>query len=169
MKNFITIILLSGLVYTTQAQQKVHQNLHKSVHDNGTTMQVNISGTTGKKSVYYNQSYNIKGWTQSQKDALLKRIADSLQIQDPPPPPQPPVPPTRPGVNAEAKNAHINSSINDDGAVMSLDFSGTSKNKTFSYSRTFNVKGMSKQQKAALIKHVTDSLGISEQVKISGQ
>ncbi|MBS7563362.1 hypothetical protein KHS38_03010 [Mucilaginibacter sp. Bleaf8] len=164
MKNLFTIILLLGCLYTAAAQKRVHQELHKSIHDDGVTLRIDIHGTSGDKAVSYNKSFDVKGWSKTDKDALVKRITDSLGVADAPKPPAPPTPPTPISSSTTGNHDDYHSSINDNGKTLHLSFSGSKQGKAFNYDRTWNVQGMSSQKKNALIKHITDSLGISEHV-----
>ncbi len=51
-------------------------------------------------------------------------------------------------------------SVTDDGKTLHLTISSSKKGKKIYYEHTFAVAGFSKKQKDALVKNVTDSLGI---------
>ncbi|MFT3935025.1 MAG: hypothetical protein QM726_15470 [Chitinophagaceae bacterium] len=66
--------------------------------------------------------------------------------------------------NAQQKNVSINHTINDDGNELSIKVKGTVDGKPINYNRTFDVTGMSKEQKDALKERVYDSLGLPSPV-----
>ena len=63
-------------------------------------------------------------------------------------------------VVAQKKHVSINQTINDDGKTLSIKIKGTSDGKPVDYDRTFNVSGMTQDQKDELKQRVYDSLGI---------
>lgn len=167
MKKVLILLALCGWAHAASAQNRVHQDMHKSIHDDGSTLRIDIHGTVGTKEVAYHNAFNVKGWRQADKDAMIKRITDSLGVSDTPPPPAPPVP-LKSNTNSSSKTSRSASHINmdDDGNSMRLEISGINSNgKSVSYSRTPIAKDMSRAQKDALIKHITDSLGISNDNK----
>lgn len=65
--------------------------------------------------------------------------------------------------SAQTKTEHINTrqSVKDDGKTLHLTINSSNKaGKKLYYDHTFQVAGLSKKQKDALVKNVTDSLGI---------
>ena len=181
MKALITI-LLSTACLSAMAQKNSKDNLSESIHDDGKTMSVKITGDVNGRSVNYSNNFNVKGMSTAQKDALTQHIADSLGIKSShrPTPPTPPTTDRRvyaftaPDASAAPKapgtkiyeHRDIKSSINDDGETMYLKFKGTVGDKPVKYERILDVKGKSAKEKNDLIKGITDSLGISEKVKI---
>ncbi|MVN91867.1 hypothetical protein [Mucilaginibacter aquatilis] len=179
MKALFTLLSLS-VCLTAAAQKNSKHDLMESIHDDGKIMHVEISGDVNGKAVNYNKKFDIKGLSTAEKDALTQRIADSLGIKSshkpvkpiapngngyytqPPVPPAPPTPPNA----LHIRTRDIKSSINDDGDTMYLKFNGTYNDKPVKYERIFDVKGKTAQEKNDLIKSITDSLGISNQVKI---
>jgi phenylpyruvate tautomerase PptA (4-oxalocrotonate tautomerase family) len=162
MKSVIEILILSTSVYMANAQTTVSQNLKKSVSDDGKTLQVFVKGYYNQNPVYYNKRYNVAGWSQTQKDALVKRITDSLGIASSPTAPKLPATP------ASGSRTHVESEINDENGLLHIQLRGTDPNNIFNYDRSFDVKGMSRQQKNAIIKHVADSLGIGQSTQLTG-
>ena len=67
-------------------------------------------------------------------------------------------------VIAQKKNASINHTINDDGKTLSIKIKGTINDKPVDYSRTFDVSGMTKEQRDAIKRNVYDSLGLADPV-----
>lgn len=64
---------------------------------------------------------------------------------------------------AQQKN-HLSRCIDDDGRKLSIRVNGTVNGESIDYSRTFNVAGLSKDERAAITQKVFDSLGLSEVV-----
>ena len=67
-------------------------------------------------------------------------------------------------VIAQKKNVSINHTINDDGKTLSIKIKGTINDKPVDYSRTFDVSGMTKEQRNAIKRNVYDSLGLADPV-----
>jgi len=65
---------------------------------------------------------------------------------------------------AQKKNVSINHNINDDGKMLSIKVNGTINDKLVDYSRTFDVSGMTKEQRDAIKRHIYDSLGLPDPV-----
>ncbi|MGI4729093.1 MAG: hypothetical protein ACRYFL_01785 [Janthinobacterium lividum] len=64
--------------------------------------------------------------------------------------------------SAQTKTTYADTkqSVKDDGKTLHLTISSNQKGKKLYYDHTFQVIGLSKKQKDALVKNVTDSLGI---------
>ena len=58
--------------------------------------------------------------------------------------------------------SNLNTSINDDDKTYSIRIDGDRNGKAIHYNRTFNVVGMSREQKEAMKNRVLDSLGLGE-------
>ncbi|RYE19791.1 MAG: hypothetical protein EOP42_28505 [Sphingobacteriaceae bacterium] len=67
-------------------------------------------------------------------------------------------------VSAQTKTSTSKSdtkqTVKDDGKTLHLTISSNQNGKKIAYDHTFKVAGLSKKQKDALVKNVTDSLGI---------
>lgn len=63
------------------------------------------------------------------------------------------------------KNNSFYQRINDDGKKLSIKINGTADGKKVDYNRTFDVSGMSKEERNALKERVYDSLGLSSPVE----
>ncbi len=59
-------------------------------------------------------------------------------------------------------HSNLNTSINDDGKTYSIRIDGDRDGKAVRFSRTFDVAGMSREQKEAMKNRILDSLGLSE-------
>lgn len=67
-------------------------------------------------------------------------------------------------VTAQTKtHTDIKKSIHDDGKKLTISINGTQNGKQVYYDKTFNVASLSKLQKDALVKGITDSLGVPQQ------
>jgi hypothetical protein len=62
---------------------------------------------------------------------------------------------------AQKKNISINHSIDDNGKTLSIKIKGTIDGRPIDYNRTFDVGGMSKQQRDEIKRNVYDSLGLA--------
>jgi hypothetical protein len=170
MKTLITL-LLSGCFLLASAQKKSHKSLSQSIHDDGKTMTIVINGEAGGHTIDYSRTIDVTGLSESAKKALTKSITDSLEIKIPTPPVPPvapvsAVPPVPPVHAANMSNSHISSSVHDDGKTMQVKINGQRYNKTFKYNKSFNIKGMSFKEKNAVLKHLTDSLGVTKDVQL---
>lgn len=61
-----------------------------------------------------------------------------------------------------ATHANLNTEINDDDKTYSIRIDGDRNGKEIHYNRTFNVAGLSKEQKETMKNRVLDSLGLGE-------
>lgn len=62
----------------------------------------------------------------------------------------------------KSTHSNLNTSIDDNGKTYSIRIDGDRTGKAIHYKQTFNVVGMSKEQKEALKNRVLDSLGLGE-------
>ncbi|WP_026308849.1 hypothetical protein [Spirosoma spitsbergense] len=60
-------------------------------------------------------------------------------------------------------HSNLNTSVNDNGKTFSIQIDGDSNGKAVHYKRTFDVAGMSQEQKEAMKNRVLDSLGLGEE------
>jgi hypothetical protein len=173
MKILITL-LLSGCCLVASAQKKSHKSLSQSVNDDGKTMTIVINGEAGGHPIDYSRTIDVTGMSESAKKALTKSITDSLGIESPTPPvphvesvaPVEPIS-TKPTLHNDHKaDSHISSSIHDDGKTMQVKINGQRYNKSFKYDKSFNIQGMSSNEKNAVLKHITDSLGVTKDVQL---
>lgn len=162
MKILITL-LLAASSFVASAQNKTKQSLHQDIDDDGKTMTINISGTSGGKAIQYYKQFDVAGMSKKVKDAMVNRITDSLGINRHNNPPEPPSAPAT--VSSRSVTSSVHSSIHEHNDTMVVQITGTRNNKPLNYNRNFKVKGLSKQQKDAIVRHVTDSLGIGGPVR----
>ncbi len=80
MKQILATLLLSTICLLVQAQNKEQSSVSKRINDNGKTLTLTIDAYFDSRKVYYTNSYEVVGWTQKQKEALVMRVSDSLGI-----------------------------------------------------------------------------------------
>jgi hypothetical protein len=156
--KIIATILLSACSLMALAQHKTKQSLHQDIDDDGKTLTINISGTTGGKAIQYYKQFNVAGMSKQVKEAMINRITDSLGINRHNNPTVPPLAPAP--VGARSVTSSVHSSVHEHNDTLVVTITGTRNNAPLNYNRNFNVKSLSKQQKDAMVRHVTDSLGI---------
>jgi len=170
MKIFITL-LLSICYLLASAQKKTQKSLSKSIHDDGNTMTIVINGEASGHPIDYSRTIDVTGMSEFAKKALTKSIIDSLGIENVTPsvPPTGPVTPLRSMTTSQNNHAgsnRISSSIHDDGKTMRVKFNGRRDDKYLNYNKSFNIKGISVKEKNAVLKHITDSLGVTKDVQL---
>ena len=67
---------------TPSANSKKGDYLHKRIEDNGTTMKVWIEGKRKSNEITYNNSYDVKGKTETEKTAIIEDLLRSLGLID---------------------------------------------------------------------------------------
>lgn len=186
-------LLLSACSLASVAQTKTSKNrVSQRVSDNDKTMQISISGDIDGRAINYDRTFDVTNLNQAEKDALKQRIADSLglgsninhtpaktggavNVPAVPNVPNvagaaavPPVAPTPalPG-NKSRTTQDLSTSVYDNNGTMHVQIKGYQAQKQINYHRTFNVKGWSATQKEAMVKRITDSLGVSSKTGIS--
>lgn len=170
MKTLLITLLVSGCATAAVAQQHTNGHISQHIHDDGKIMSVVIDYDAHGNTLHYDREFNVAGMSQAQKDALVDRITDSLKVSRPAKPALPSPPPAPAGpVMASASSSHkghtnFHSDIDDDGSTLRLSFHGEQRGTPIDYQRTFDVKGMSRAEKDQLVKHITDSLGVSEAI-----
>jgi hypothetical protein len=73
------LFLLLFISAAVNAQTKT-TSVSKSVNDDDKTLSVKIHYVADDKKVDYENSFNVEGWTKAQKEALVRRITDSLGV-----------------------------------------------------------------------------------------
>jgi hypothetical protein len=82
-KNIFTICILGiGLAASAQTTaRKVEKvNIDKSIDNDGKNLHIKISGTKGDKPIKFDRTYNIKGMSRPQVEAVKKHVLDSLGV-----------------------------------------------------------------------------------------
>lgn len=52
----------------------------KSVRDDDKTLTIRIRYMSDNKNLNYENSFDVEGWSKAQKNALVRRVSDSLGI-----------------------------------------------------------------------------------------
>lgn len=113
MKKTISILLLAGLAFHSQAQEKKdnYNSIYKSAFDDdGKTLYVKVEWSKqGQPLQKFERSYSITGMSKAAKDSLVNRLIDSLGLpNDVPPPPKPPKAPAAPKAPGQKRFAQVN-------------------------------------------------------------
>lgn len=83
----LAILLLSTFSLCASAQTKTeHADTRQSVTDDGKTLHLIISSNQKGKKIDYDHTFLVAGLSKKQKDALVKKVTDSLGIVPPPAP-----------------------------------------------------------------------------------
>jgi hypothetical protein len=160
--KIITTLLLSACTVMVMAQ-KNKQSLHQDIDDDGKTLTIKINGTTDGKTISYRKQFNVAGMSQQAREAIVSRITDSLGIKRNVHTPVPPVVPAHSSTTSVTSSVHT--TVREHGDTMTLKIIGTRNNAPLNYDRTFKVKGMSKQEKDAIVRRITDSLGVGSSTR----
>jgi predicted GIY-YIG superfamily endonuclease len=99
--------------------------------------------TGSAKSIHYSNEFEVKGWSKEQKDQLVTKIIDSLEN------------------NAGKTRDYLHKKIEDDGTKMKVTIEGRRDSNVISYNKSFDVKGMTQEQKNAIVDELVKSLGLS--------
>ncbi len=160
----LMILLLPVFSLCASAQTKTaasKYNTTQTVKDDGKTLQITINSSKDGKEIKYDRTFAVAGMSTSQRNALVKRITDSLGVSQPPAPPTPHVITTAStSTKTNTVKTNIKQSVKDDGKTLHLIIDSNQAGKEVNYDHTYTVAGMSKQQKEALVKWVTDSLHV---------
>ncbi|MBD0286794.1 MAG: hypothetical protein ICV84_17500 [Flavisolibacter sp.] len=62
----------------TKTQQRSYMN--RQIHDDGETLAITVDGVKDGRRVSYKNSFNVKGKSQKEKDALVKEVMTSLNL-----------------------------------------------------------------------------------------
>lgn len=89
----LALLLLSTFSLYASAQIKTSttttKNVTQSVTDDGKTLHILIQGNQAGKQFHFDRTFAVIGMSATQKDALVKRVNDSLGVNPPPAPPAP--------------------------------------------------------------------------------
>jgi hypothetical protein len=140
---FILLIILCAL----QARAQTSKSTQKSINDDGKTLQLKYEVLSEGASVRNSRSFDVQGWSEKQKDDLVKHITDSLE-------------------NKSGNDSnYLHKRIDDNGETMNVSVEGRLKGKTISFNKDFQVKGMTEAQKSTIVENVMTSLGVAEKKK----
>jgi hypothetical protein len=98
MNAFLTMVLLS-ISFVAAAQKSTNSNLNTSIQDNGKTLSIQVDGQREGQTINYQRTFDVAKLSTTEKDALRKRILDSLDVGVPESP-SPPTAPILPGGTA---------------------------------------------------------------------
>jgi hypothetical protein len=141
MKYLITVALLSiSLVSSAQTI-----NMSRGVNDDGKNLKLTYKANIDGKYIEYENTFDVKGWSKQQKDLHVKKIIDSLNSS-------PATPFKTP--------AYSDINMNDDGSRLILSVDYRSSGQNIKYTKSYDVKGKSQQEKDALVKKVLEGLGV---------
>lgn len=84
----LTVLLLATISLGAFAQNR-KSNVKQAVSDDGKTMHITVKSNKDGKEINYDRTFAVTGMSKPQKDALLKRVNDSLGVTPPPAPPAP--------------------------------------------------------------------------------
>lgn len=88
----LSILLLAAFSLSASAQTKTttsKSNTKQTVKDDGKTLHLSINSSKNGKAIMYDRTFVVAGMSAAQRTALVKKIADSLGVSQPPPPPAP--------------------------------------------------------------------------------
>jgi hypothetical protein len=88
----LTILLLAAFSLSASAQTKTatsKSDTKQTVKDDGKTLHLTINSSKNGKEIKYDRTFKVAGMSAAQRDALVKRITDSLGVSQPSPPPAP--------------------------------------------------------------------------------
>lgn len=83
----LSILFLSIFSLSASAQTKTtrsHSETEQTVKDDGKTLHLTINSRKADKQINYDRTFAVAGMNQKQKDALVKKVTDSLGIVPPP-------------------------------------------------------------------------------------
>jgi hypothetical protein len=67
-------------VFAALTQRKT-ASITKVVRDDDKTLILRIHYVSDRREVNYENRFNVEGWTKTQKEALVRRISDSLGVR----------------------------------------------------------------------------------------
>ncbi len=75
----VAFLLFSFIAISARAQSK-SSSVTRSIHDDDKTLSIKVHAIVDEKKIDYENTFNVEGWSKAQKDALIRRITDSLGI-----------------------------------------------------------------------------------------
>lgn len=103
--KYSLLFLFASVAVTATAQTSTYSTTHSQINDDEKTLSIQIDGQRDGQSIAYNRSFDVRGMSKAQRDALKNRVLDSLKLGNTPPPPEPlkaPKPP-RPAPSNDAQ------------------------------------------------------------------
>ena len=136
-------LIIACLLIAAAASAQETRSTTKSICDDGDKLSIKYEVKGSNKSINYSNSFEVKGWSKGQKDQLVSRIIDSLEN------------------NGGKSQDYLSKKIDDDGVKMKVVIDGRRNGNVISYNKTYDVKGMTQEQKDAIIDELVKSLGLS--------
>jgi len=135
------LFILGCLLMTVTAMAQKPRSTTKSISDDGVTLKLKYE--VPDKSINYANEFDVKGWSKDQKERLVNRIIDSLNN------------------NGGSSTQYVNRHIHDDGKTMTVTIDANKNGQQISFNKSYDVKGLTKQQKDAIIEDLLKGLGLS--------
>ena len=192
MKLFVSSLVLL-VCFTLKAQQNsVHNNvsINHSISDDGKKLDIKVKGSVDGKPVDYNHSFDVTGMDKEQRDAIKRRIYDSLGLSDPiapiaPMEPMPLMPPMQPmtAITGPDPSPHITSKdqynefetvggkhpytkeirYNTKTGLLFMKFRFQKDGKSVTNEKSVDAKDKSKEERDQIIKAYEKEIGFREQ------
>ena len=136
------LIIVTCLFITATAAAQGSRTVTKSIHDDSNMLKLKYQ-VTGTKSIDYSNEFEVKGWSKEQKEQLINRVIDSLEN------------------NTSKARDYLSQHIDDDGIKMKVNINGRRNGNVITFNKTYDVKGMTQEQKKAIIEELLKGLGLS--------
>ena len=88
--KYIALFLLVGVTLTATAQRSTYSSTRSQINDDEKTLSIQIEGQRDGQSIAYNRSFDVRGMSKAQRDALKNRVLDSLKLGNTAPAPEQP-------------------------------------------------------------------------------
>ena len=102
-----TILVFVAAFFVSFSYAQKHSSYSQSINDDGKKMSFKIKGNIDGKTVDYDRTFDVAGWSDKQKDQLKQRVYDSLGLEAPVPPKPPIAPHAVTGSVVAVAPAHI--------------------------------------------------------------
>lgn len=195
MKLFVTLVaVLTCFILTAQQNsQRNNVSISHNINDDGKKLDIKIKGTIDGKPVDYSHSFDVTGMDKEQRDAIKRRIYDSLGLPEPvaPIPPMAPmepmtaIEPISPMMHMESMGGeqHITSRDEDNEfhtvsgkhpytkeiryntktGILFMKYRFQKDDKPTTAEKSVDAKGKSKEERRQIIKAYEKEIGFREQ------
>ena len=141
--HLISFVLISAM---TCAQKS--SSVSKSISDDDKTLKLSYKVMADDKFIDYENSFDVAGWSKTQKNLLVDHIIDSLN-------------------NAPSKQPSVTTDrtikIDDNGQTLTVTVDSKAKDHEIHYSNSFDIKRKTQKEKDAMVRKVLASLGLKEE------
>ncbi len=147
MMRYLAILLLLNIICISANAQN-SSSLSKTINDDDKTLTLIYKVDSDARHINYENSFDVRGLTKTEKNALVDRIIDSLN-----------------NTASNTKRTVTKDSIikiNDNGQKLTVTVDAVSKDRTIHTSRTFDVKGKTKEEKDKMIKKALESADVKD-------